>query len=413
MYMKKIFFTLLVFSFSKTFFCQESIRLVCTDSFAFDTIKGYPVRQGDSYFFYNRASGDLNVYSNQENNPVTTFTFDSLRDHRQRYYHYGDVAYRLSDRYMLIRHSGSHFDFFDLTGKYLHSKKIDQTFQGQKRYINDDYSPKNALVSRDGNSFFLRVANWPTKPKGEENYVIRQRKNLKTVGIVAQFNLDGEIIGIFGQYDPVYWDNERITDFDKYSISISSTDEVYLSFEISDKVSVYSGGKFIRYVGQRGEHINKDISEVKFSTSKQEWFFNLTTSYIETPLYFDCQIVNDRYLVRTYAAALTDTVQFTSQELETRRKWASGELKACRLKTKNDEAQLRLCRSKPCYVQIFDLQAGDKCLYDGPIEVRFPICLGMRNDNAFIFTSHLKPEKEYPQKQVLYYYQLKPYKDTR
>lgn len=413
--MTKVFCIVLV----SLFFCkrlaysQESMFLALIDSFAFDSIKGYPAHQGNSYFFYDWVTGRFSAFSKQDNQEVVALTFDSLYDHHLRYYHYGDIVHRLSDRYMLIRSTGTHFDFFDLNGKFLHSKRIDQTFEGRKRYINEDNIPKNVLVSSDGKSFFLRVANWPTKPKGEKNYVLRQRKNLKTVGIVAQYNLDGEIINLFGQYDTVYWNEERITDYYNYTVSISSKNEVFLSCELADQVSVYVQGNLVRSVGQRGRYINKDLSEINFSTTKQDWFFNKVTSNIETPFYFDCQIVDDRYLVRTYTAASKDTVHFTKNELETRRKWVSGQLKGCLLKTQNDLNQRRIYRDKQCFVQIFDLQSGDKCLYDGPIDIRFPLCLGMRNGNEFIFTSYLRPEKEQPQKQVLYYYQLKPYKDAR
>lgn len=413
--MNKVFYIVLIglFICKHPAHSQESMLLTRIDSFAFDSVKGYPAQQGGSYFFYDWMTGHLSAFSKQDNQEVITLTFDSLYDHRRHYYHYGDVVHRLADRYMLIRSTGTHFDFFDLNGKYLHSKRIDQTYEGQKRYINEDYIPKNVLVSNDGKSFFLRVANWPTKPKGEKNYVLRQRKNLKTIGIVAQYNLDGDIIHLFGQYDALYWNEERITDYYNYTVSISSKDDVFLSCELADQVAVYSKGNLIRHVGHRGRFINKDLSEIYFSTTKQDWFFNKVTSNIETPFYFDCQIVNDRYLVRTYAAASTDTVHFTANELQTRRKWVSGQLKGCLLKTQNDLNQRRIYRDKPCFVQIFDLQSEDKCLYDGPINVRFPICLGMRNENEFIFTSYLRPEKEQPQKQVLYYYQLKPNKDTR
>ncbi|GAB4490174.1 MAG: hypothetical protein OHK0019_08700 [Saprospiraceae bacterium] len=383
---------------------QTPAFLELSDSIVFEGRQGYFFKNGNGISNFDAGKGLIRHYD-MNGALVDSIRIDPTYLLKEKGNFHPALFWAHRENLILLNTVGYTLDFFSKTGHYLFSRKLDLKHKGSKYFIGDEQPPFYPLATE--NTLLLPVhRTWKGYEGSALEFMEGGRTRYEQPGIIGEFDLEGNLVKVFGLYDSVYRQGKLLTYLDEYSLGSIGQDSIFVSFQLGDKIAVYHKGVEKEPIASRGAYFNRESKDLFAITSREEIMEDNPKYPIETPHYFDCVVVGN-YLVRTYAIAIQDTVRFTDQELEVKKKWARGELKGCKIKTKHDYEQGFEYRSKPCFVQIFDLKQPQFPVYDGQIPLGFPMCLGMRGKDEFLFTSYFRPEHGQAVNQVIYYFRLK------
>lgn len=391
---------------SGTLSAQMTRQLEPIDSIVFEGRQGYFFKSGDGFCAFDAEKGTIIHYS-LDGKVQKSIALDAtyLLKNKRRF-HPG-LVFQTENQILLFNQLRYRFDVFDNDGRYLHSRKIDIKFKGDKYFINQLYPPYYPVT--DGQTVYLAIhkSNWKGYSRSQAAFIKGGLRHYNEPGLVGEFDLDGHLLNVFGRYDSIYRQGRLLSYLDGYSFGQIGRDSIFISFQLGNQVSIYHKGAEKTPIASIGDCFNRDLYNLFAVNNRAEYVLADAKHLIETPHYFDCVVLGGKYLVRSYTTAIEDTVQFSPEEIDTRQRWARGDLKGCRIITKHDNDQAKEYASKPCYVQIYLLSHPTTPVYDGPIPIRFPMCLGLKGEDTFVFTSYLRAEAGKPDNHVVYHLRLK------
>ncbi len=403
-------------------FCSVALaQLVLYDSVSFERHQGYLFKTSDGFAAFDGLNGIVKQFDLKGKLTQST-RLDSAFYAKSKGAFHEAIIWIKGDQLILLNTHKYQLDFFNAAGKHLYSKKLGSKFKGERYFVQFGAPPYYAVMKDDILYLEIKKDNWKGYNGSSGAFRNGGKKRYAEPGLVGMFNLNGKLMQVFGQYDPVYRGEKLLTYLDDYHIGLIGKDSVFIQFQLGDQIAIYHKGISKSPFGIRGDCFNMDEDQYYDIKNKSEELENNPKHSINTPHYFDGCSVGGNFFVRSYAIGMEDTVQFTAEALLAKQQWLNGSLKGCLIRGKQDFQQAKEYRSKPCFIQIFDLKNPQTPIFDGPINLRFPICLGcfssasaQINDlvqepapvcDVFLFASYFRAEHGQPDKQTIYYYKL-------
>jgi|GEM_PF-2340588 len=418
----QLLFRAVFFLTIQLFFCSCTLaQLVLQDSVSFESHQGYLFKTTKGFAAYDGLNGIIKQFD-LKGKLIQSTRLDSIFYAKSKGSFQGAIVWIKNDHLILLNTHKYQLDFFNTAGDHLYSKKLRSKFKGDRYFVQFGAPPYYAIMQDNILYLEIKKDNWKGYNGSSSAFRNGGKKRYAEPGLVGMFNLNGKLLHVFGQYDPIYRGEKLLTYLDDYHIGLIGEDSVFIQFQLGDQISIYHKGISKSSIGARGDCFNLDEDKYYDIKTRSEELENNPKHSINTPHYFDGCVVGNNFFVRSYAIGIEDTVQFTAEALIAKQQWLNGTLKGCLIRGKQDFQQAKEYRSKPCFIQIFDINNPQTPLFDGPINLRFPICLGcfstvpsQINDssqkpapacNVFLFTSYFRAEHGQPDKQTIYYYKL-------
>jgi len=366
--------------------CQPTFQLHLNGKITLDaSFHGIPIRLNKGLGLINTDNMELSIFDLDGGKLIKEVRFEKPSSFAIAPYAWQFLMRAGEDFFLLDDFDDSIF-VFDAKGKFLGKKKLKTKYKGVQYYVSRHGLDKfNPVYNDQTRRLFVSISPEWKGYRNKKKFTKGGIKKYSTNGLIGEFNLEGELQNVYGKYDSVYLKRLFLSYLDGSPFDKFENNGVVYSCQLSNDILIEDLQTHqTRKVGKPGRYIKKHFDELPEIQSIEDRALYENSFQVESPFNWSIH-TTDRYLLRIYTTGIKDTVTVSEKDMTFTKEYINGEIKGCFLPPLSVSKRLKLLSNKPFFIQVYDVANNFNLLYDGPIDLEFPLFLGAAKNEFYFF----------------------------